>query len=645
MHGHDPTIPDDAAASPIWHPFLPLPALVGNADAKQALLLLAIDRNLKGILITSRAGCGKTSIARAARTLFPRLLQIPTAVSDDQLLGGLDLEHTLRSGIPYHRTGLLARANRGALWVDDVNLMGERQRYTIAAALDEGIVRLERAGLSRTAEADFVFIGSYNSSEAEIDPHLRDRVGLVIAAEDLNSDDERILVLRRSLEFGENSPEVVARYQQALAVIRDQVAEARSRLPEIPITSDDARRIAEAGLLLGVEGNRADFFALRAARAQAALSRDGGITDDDLTVAIRYVLLPRATTFPPVRNGEVEKQGDPKEEEKAAGQDEKSRNRNDERAKPNDEEGEANRGTSRLPVEDLIIRAIDAQMPPAEVTDAFKVGARRGRGSSGKRYEQARNDHGRQVAALAKKYVFSRIAVVPTLMAAAPFQAIRRRANQKLSGEAIRITPDDLRYARRKARSGMLFILAVDASGSMAINRMAQAKGAMTRLLSEAYVHRDKVALISFRRQRAEVVLAPTRSVELAKRVVDALPAGGATPIAAALLKSIEVVERARSQGMAQAMIVLFSDGRANVGSAGGGNRDDGPAIKDELRRLGAALQAKEIPVLIIDTKPQYILKNDAGELAGLLGAQYRFLPRANEKTVYRQIKELASTS
>src|SRR5688500_18695714 len=122
MYGQDPTIPDDAAASPGWHPFLPLPALVGNADAKHALLLLAIDRNLKGILITSRAGCGKTSIARAAQSLFPRLLQIPTAVSDDLLLGGLDLEQTLRDGLPHYRTGLLARANEAALWVDDVNL-------------------------------------------------------------------------------------------------------------------------------------------------------------------------------------------------------------------------------------------------------------------------------------------------------------------------------------------------------------------------------------------------------------------------------------------------------------------------------------------------------------------------------------------
>jgi magnesium chelatase subunit D len=202
-----------------------------------------------------------------------------------------------------------------------------------------------------------------------------------------------------------------------------------------------------------------------------------------------------------------------------------------------------------------------------------------------------------------------------------------------------------LRYKRFKQKNGVLFIFAIDASGSMALNRFAQAKGALTRLLQEAYIHRDKVALISFRKDTAEVLLQPTRSVELAKRLVDAIPVGGATPMAAALAKAKALSEQSNSQQITQSILLLFTDGRANIGF-----QDREPvararrheAVQNELQQIGMVLQRARIKVIVIDTKPQYLAGGEAKELAETLSAGYLYLPRANDKTIHQAVSKVA---
>jgi magnesium chelatase subunit D len=206
----------------------------------------------------------------------------------------------------------------------------------------------------------------------------------------------------------------------------------------------------------------------------------------------------------------------------------------------------------------------------------------------------------------------------------------------------LSIQPDDLRFKQFKHRSGILFILAVDSSGSMALNRMGQAKGALTRLLQQAYLHRDKVSLISFRGAGAEVLLAPTRSVDLAKRLLDALPAGGGTPLSAGVLKAIELARFARVRGTAQAMLVLFTDGRANVPLRGDPNPARVLAIEDELRRLGALLGSEEITSVVVDTKSRFVSNGEGDALARMLGARYVYLPRSDAAMVHRAIVSAA---
>jgi magnesium chelatase subunit D len=203
----------------------------------------------------------------------------------------------------------------------------------------------------------------------------------------------------------------------------------------------------------------------------------------------------------------------------------------------------------------------------------------------------------------------------------------------------VRIEPCDLRFKEFKHRSGILFVFAVDSSGSMAFNRMSQAKGAIVRLLQQAYLYRDKVALISFRGASAQVLLAPTRSVELARRTVDGLPSAGGTPIAAGILKAIELARYANLRGMNQTMLILFSDGRANVGLGDRSLAGRAATIDEELLHLGKMLESARVRSLVVDTKSRFVSKGEAEALARMLGAKYFYLPRADPAAVHHAIR------
>jgi magnesium chelatase subunit D len=178
----------------------------------------------------------------------------------------------------------------------------------------------------------------------------------------------------------------------------------------------------------------------------------------------------------------------------------------------------------------------------------------------------------------------------------------------------------------------------------MALNRLAQAKGALIRLLQEAYLHRDKVAMISFRGTSSQVLLGPTGSVELARRLVDALPAGGGTPLSAGIVRGIELGRLARLRGMTQAMLVLFTDGRANVGLGEDRSNGSAPTIRQELTQLGAVLRSEEMRSVVVDTKSRFISNGEGEDLARILGARYVYLPHSDARTVYETIVSITRT-
>lgn len=631
----------------------PFAAVVGRDTEKHALLLLAIDPQLRGVMIATAGDSTRRTLARSFGSLVTQVgnrelepasrpeysdhtVPLPLNITDERLLGGLELEQTLITGKRHVSPGLLARAHGRVLYVDDLNLLESNTVVHIAHAMDGRRVSLEREGISEIHESDFMFVGTFNPAEGEPSALLRNRIAFIVDSTAESTPDETAKMIRRTFRFDDDPVSLAEEFAFKTAEIKSKIEEARARLRNVDVSRDHIRQIALVAIKLGVEGNRADIFALKAARANAALAGRAAVNEDDLIVAIRLVLAPRATTLPSARQ-EAERN------EEAV---DRPDGETPERCEPNPE---------LLPpsIEDLLFQPIDTRVPE-EALNALQRTARSSKAAPGKRIKASRSPRGRYVGSIIGRNGDARVAVDATLRAAAPFQ-LRRHGERALSSERpneigagkgklpdipvrrVKIRPDDLRFKQFKHRSGVLFILAVDSSGSMALNRMSQAKGAATRLLEQAYIYRDQVSLISFRGASAQVLLAPTRSVELAKRLLDALPAGGGTPLSAALVKAIELARFARVKGTTRAMLVLLTDGSANVPLQDEPAALRVPVIEDELRRLGALLES-EVTSVVIDTKSRFVSGGKGAALARMLGARYIYLPRSDAVMVYRAI-------
>ena len=565
------------------------------------------------------------------------VVELPLNITEDRLLGGLDLERTIATGKRWISPGLLARAHGRVLYANDINLLESGAAAHVAHALDSRRVRVEREGLSAIHDADFVFIGTFNPDEGEPGSLLRDRVGLIVDSAAECSVDDKTETVDRAFRFDRDPFAFADEFVAEAAQIKSAIDEARTRLPGVRVSEGRRRQISQIALSLGVEGNRADVFALKAARASAAFAGRDVVTEDDIVIATRFVLAPRATTLPSPRE-ETEEQTESSQQEDP-----------EENRRPNVEDGD--RDSVPGAIEDLMVKALDGRVPK-ELLSSPQRASRPSR--AGKRLNASTSTRGRYVRSRIDRTRGARIAIDATLRAAAPFQLSRRvqyelntmrssgaEAPKQTRTHLVKIEPGDLRFKEFKHRSGILFVFAVDASGSMALNRMAHAKGALTRLLEQAYVHRDKVALISFRGEESDVLLAPTRSVELAKRLVDALPAGGGTPLSAALIKAVELARLARLRGTSHAMLVLFTDGRANVGL--GNRRAIGTrsTISAELAQLGALLKSEGVDSVVVDTKSRFVSSGEGEALARMLAARYFYLPHAGAGAVYDVIASI----
>ncbi|HEX2916628.1 MAG TPA: magnesium chelatase ATPase subunit D [Chloroflexia bacterium] len=661
---------------------MPFAAVVGHSLAKQAMLLLAIEPRLGGITLAARPGTAKTTLARSFHALLPSVtaikhcpshcdperpvdwcsdcrrdyyykakkpaiccvrpafINLPLNITEDRLLGGLALEATLRLGRRVAERGVLAEANQGVLYCDEMNLLDDGLGNYLMDTLSRGRLALEREGLSAEYPAHFILIGTFDPDEGEIRAGLLDRVGLVTSASTLEAPESRMEVMRRSLAWDRAPASLEDEFQDETHLLRSLVEAGRELLPRVVISNDQRLALSEVGLRLGVPGNRAELFAVRAALASAALQGRPEVDDSDLKLAVQLVLLPRATRLPDPEPPEEEEPPPPPEQPPEQPE-------TDENEPPSQQEQQPE-------LEDLVLSALAAELPEDILA---LVQARQTRAKSGSRGEALNWKRGRHVRSVSGKPGQGRIAIIDTLRTAAPFQSIRQAENgtgQKagsVSGSAapskngaapykIELRADDLRFKRYKDKAGVLFIFAVDASGSMALNRMREAKGAVTQLLQQAYVHRDKVALISFRGREAEILLPPSQSVELAKRSLDVLPTGGGTPLASALLTSRKLNEQARQQGISKTMVVLITDGRGNVllredeETAGLSKEVRKARAVEEITLLAEGLAAEGLSAVVLDTQTNFLSKGEAAELSRHLRARYIYLPRADSRAI-----------
>jgi magnesium chelatase subunit D len=613
---------------------LPFTSIVGLDAAKQALLLLAVNPALGGAAMAATVGSGKSTLARAFAALLPAgspFVELPLNTTEDRLLGGLDLEATLATGRRVVEPGLLAKADGGVLYIDGMNLLDKGVVAQLLAVMAAGVVRVEREGLSAVYPAAFVLVGTYDANDGDMPRSLLDRMGLIVPFASLNDAGARAEVVRRNHHRSADDEDEVA-------ILREMIALAREQLPNVRIRDEQIAALVHTALSLGVEGNRADVFAVQAALAKAALDGRSDVDDDDLKLAVRLVLAPRATQLP-------QDAGEPQQQSQS-----QQPQANADSPQPEDPSNEDQQpAQTQEQIEELLLSSAEAELPNDVLTLPF---AMQRRGRSGSRGATMNSKRGRYVAAVEGEVRGNRIALLPTLMAAAPWQKVRktldagrqttavnRQSSIVNSQSPISIRKTDIRIKRYRDKAGMLYIFVVDASGSMALNRMREAKGAAIHLLQDAYVHRDQVALIAFRGAAAQTLLEPSQSVERAKRELDVLPTGGGTPLASALMTAWQTAQAARSKGIAQSTVVLMTDGRANV--ALNAQEDVTPSkqhLQDEVKTLAGLVRSAGINAVIIDTQANYLSRGEAPKLAQWLDGRYVYLPNAKAEQIANSV-------
>jgi magnesium chelatase subunit D len=598
-----------------------------QGDAATIAALFAVDPvGLGGVALRSPACDNRDQWLALLKSLLPTdtpLRRVPLNINDTALLGGLDLGATLQAGKPIALRGLLSQADGGVL----VLAMAERMSLSSAArfgsVLDSGVVALQRDGLDTSAKArlGLVALDEGASEDEQMPAGLADRLAfrLLMGAQDED----------------EAGPDWTPQ----------EVLNARQRLSQVTIGDEAVQALCAAALALGIDSLRASVFAVRVARAAAALAGSSTVEEEHTGVAARLVLAPRATRLPPAAPPENEAQDTPEDTESPPEPDTPDAENKDESNADNDQE-EAQDEDPGLPenLAELVLEAAQAAIPSGLLA-SLKIGKlQRAKtptsGSSGALQKNALR--GRPVGARkGEPRAGQRINVLETLRAAAPWQKLRQRQQAISDGQKQRIVvrKEDFHVTRFRQSGQTTTVFVVDASGSSALNRLAEAKGAVELLLADCYVRRDSVAVLAFRGQTAELILPPTRSLARAKRSLAGLPGGGGTPLAHAIDASMLLADQLRKKGETP-IVVLLTDGKGNIARDGRPGRaqaaTDALAAATEMRLRGFS-------TLLVDTSPQ--AQDAAKNLAKAMGAQYLALPYAGANSLNQAVRAVAGRS
>jgi len=575
-------------------------------DAVLAAVLMTVDPvGTGGVCLRALPGPVRDQWLTIMRDLQPEgtpMRRIPLHVSDGRLLGGLDLAATLNAGRPVAERGLLVEADGGVIELAMAERIASGTAARLNMAFDSGEVVLERDGLAMRTPSRFAVVA--------LDEGVGEDEGLLNALLDR-------LAFHLELTY--------VRVHEAIACDYDveEIVEARGRLADVTITEEQIESLCGIALALGIPSLRASIFACSAARAHAALEGRTEVAEEDLAVAGRLVLAPRATQLPPMEPPE-EEPPPPEPEE----QEDQDQNQSDEQQEPQE-------------LDDKILEATQAAIPAGLLAQLQMGKLRRSRSRATGKAGAVQNapSRGRPAGVLrGEPRHGQRMNVVETLRAAAPWQRLRReeRARAGRDSTRIEVRQDDFRITRFKHKSETTTIFVVDASGSSALHRLAEAKGAVELLLADCYVRRDKVALVAFRGKGAEVLLPPTRSLVRAKRSLAGLPGGGGTPLASGIDLGMAIADSVQRRGGTPVLIVM-TDGRANVARDGTGGRaragEEGMAAARLVRSL-------EITALVIDTSPRP--QQQGKDLAKEMGAVYLPLPHADATSLNQAVRATA---
>jgi magnesium chelatase subunit D len=581
---------------------LPLSAVIGQEDAKLALLLIAVDPHIGGVLLRGEKGTAKSTLARALVALLPGsapFVELPIGATEDRVVGSIDLTAALTGGEQRFRPGLLAAADGGVLYVDEINLLPDHLVDVLLDAAASGINRVEREGISHVHASRFLLIGSMNPEEGDLRPQLLDRFGLAVAVRTARDPAERAAAVRRRLAFDADPVRAAAATGVAGAEegLRRRLARARpAGLPDAVVEG-----VASLCAAVGAEGLRADLTICRAAAALAGWEGREVVSAADVRRVAPLALAHRARRDPLEPAGLDEERLKDALDEHVGDAGRPGSEIGDGRPEPTGTDG-----TSGEPVEPP--RADPRQQDPVDpgppgpapfVASGFRA-PRQGSPATGRR-APAEASRGRLVGDRTPDGPLASVAVGATVRQAAARQAATGHAPASAGPTAaLAVRPEDVREAVRVDRTANLIVLAVDASGSMgAPQRMEAAKGAVLGLLTDAYQRRDLVGLVAFGGDEARVLLRPTGSVEVARARLVALPTGGRTPLAAGITTALHLVTAPARAHTHRPVLVLVTDGRATSAPAGADPVAAAGSAADAVRRAGV-----EAVVIDVESTP-----------------------------------------
>jgi magnesium chelatase subunit D len=632
-------------------PIFPFTALVGQERMKRALVLNAINPKLGGVLVRGEKGTAKSTAVRGLASLLPEitavadcaygcdpgnpgaccescrerpdpptvrrkvpLVELPVGATEDRVVGTLDLERAIQEGRRRFEPGLLASANRGLLYIDEVNLLNDHLVDVLLDAAAMGVNYVEREGISVQHPAQFILIGTMNPEEGDLRPQLLDRFALAVEVEGLADALLRAEVVRRRIFFEQDPIGFMADWRQEETAERLRIQRAQDLLPEVRLDDRMLNLITQLCVDFEVDGLRADIVMYKTSLTLAAYAGRRLVHEGDVRDAAELALLHRRRRLP-------------------FQQPQLDREQLEQKIKEHLEEDDLDDGGDAPPEESQPPPAASASERVFDSSKQYQVKKLSAPAGRQIREEYRGRRSKSQSRTFAGHYVGAEdpagravrdLAFDATLRAAAPQQRHRReqlRSSPHLREQispALLLEQWDLRQKIRETRVGNLIMFVVDASGSMAVQeRMVAAKGAVLSLLLDAYQRRDQVGMVAFRGRGAELLLPPTNSVDLAQACLAELPTGGRTPLGHGLQLGVATLDRQRDLGReVLPLLVVVSDGRANVPLFGGDPLD-------ELWTIGAEIQRRRLHTIVVDAAVVKARFGFAAEAARALGADY----------------------
>lgn len=649
-------------------PVYPFSAILGQEEMQKGLLLNAVFPSIGGLLLRGEKGTAKSTAVRALARVLPhrevvvgcpyncapdsglcydcrkrvqkgeplnlktqrvQVVDLPLGATEDRVTGTLDLEEAVKRGKKAFQPGLLAKANQNILYIDEVNLLPDHLVDVILDSASSGYTRVEREGISFEYPSGFILIGSMNPEEGEIRPQLLDRFGLCVEMSAPLDPAVRKKILKRREEFEQGPEHFLRSRRHDQDRITQDILAARTRLSRLNMPEEMKELCSTLALEAYAAGHRADLTMQRAALALAALKGRGRVGEKEVKEVAELVLVHRRR-MPPSPPEQKPEQGQEQSRDESEKQEpeekphEHEHNQEDRQDQTDsishkEEQGETQTGNEQGQTEPSKESSGQEEIFP--IGDTFQV-----KPISFQKDKLPRKGPGRHTRSRTQlktgSYVKNRprettvdLALDATLRAAAPYQRQRQG-----SGLAVVIRKSDFREKMREKRIGNLIVFVVDASGSIGANRrMQEAKGAVVSLLLDAYQKRDKVALVAFRGEEAITLLPPTNSIEMAYKNMEELPTGGKTPLTQGLTTGYQILDnQLRKDPFTFPVLVLISDGRANVSANGG------KPVPEAFELAEKISTDSRIRTLVIDVEKKGLISFGlAGKIAEKMKAQY----------------------